>query len=85
MTAELHIASLVVQALPAALDSVQPGVMDLPGAEIHAVGDTGKLVVTLETDTEAEMLDRMDAIGRLQGVLSVSLVFHQVDDVELQQ
>ena len=84
MAQELHIASLVVHAKPAALDSVQPGVDALSGTEVHGVSETGKLVVTLETDSEAAMLERIDAIGRLQGVLSVALVFHQVDDEELQ-
>ena len=84
MAQELHIASLVVHAKPAALDTVQPGVVALSGTEIHGVSDAGKMVVTLETDSEAEMLERIDAIGKLQGVLSVALVFHQVDDDALQ-
>jgi len=37
-------------------------------------------VVTLETVNEGEMLTRIEAINRLQGVLCVALIFHQVED-----
>ena len=37
-------------------------------------------MVTLETINEGEMLTRIEAINRIAGVLSVALVFHQVEE-----
>jgi nitrate reductase NapD len=72
---EIHVCSLVVHAWPEQLDAVAEAVAGLPGAELHGRDPAGKLVVTLETDTESDILDRMNAIGDIKGVLSTSLVF----------
>ena len=80
MSAEIHISSLVVHARPEGLESIETTIGSLGGAEVHGASAQGKLVVTLETVNEGEMLTRIDAINRIEGVLSVSLIYHQVDD-----
>jgi periplasmic nitrate reductase NapD len=72
---EIHICSLVVHAWPEQLDAVADAVAALPGAELHGRDPAGKLVVTLETETEDDILSRMNSIGDIKGVLSTSLVF----------
>ena len=81
MDDELHISSLVVQALPSRLRPVREAIMRLAGAEIGAVAPGGRIVVTLETTSEAEFLRRFSQIDRLPGVGSTTLVFHQVETV----
>ena len=54
----------------------------LAGADIHAVTDEGKLVITLEGATQGAILDNVEAINALSGVLSSSLVYHQVEPLE---
>jgi len=80
MNAEIHISSLVVHARPEGLESIETAIGGLGGAEVHGVSEQGKLVVTLETINESDMLTRIDAINRIEGVLSVALIFHQVED-----
>jgi len=80
MSAEIHISSLVVQARPVHMAAIGAAIEELDGAEIHGDGEQGKLVVTLETLNEGEMLTHIEAINRLDGVLSVALIFHQVED-----
>ncbi len=80
MSAEVHISSLVVHGRPEGLESIETAIGGLTGAEVHGASSQGKLVVTLETVSEGEMLTRIDAINRIEGVLSVALIFHQVDD-----
>ena len=65
MTDELHISSLVVHAKPTTLAAVCAAIVRLPGAEIHASNDQGKIVVTLETSSEGDVLARLDQIGRM--------------------
>lgn len=79
MPEEIHISSLVVYALPANIQAVCDAIGRFPGAEVHAVTEEGRIVVTLETAGEVDFLSRMAEIGRLTGVVSTALVFHQVE------
>ena len=80
MSTEIHISSLVVHARPEGIKSIEVAIGALEGAEVHGVSEQGKLVVTLETINEGEMLTRIEAINQIAGVLSVALVFHQVEE-----
>ena len=42
----------------------------------------GRIVLTLETNSEAEFLTRFAEIDRLSGVVSTMLVFHHAGTVE---
>lgn len=76
---ECHITSLVVQAVPACADAIVEQVRGLPGAEVHRGEPANKFVVLLETDTEQEILDVINDLQKTDGVLSATMVYHQVD------
>ena len=76
--AETHISSLVVHSFPETADAVQSALRTMDGVEIHAESN-GKIVITLETDNEADIVTRLNDISLLQGVLSATLVFHHVE------
>jgi nitrate reductase NapD len=78
---EVHISSLIVQAMPDTMPAVTASVSAMPGLEIHAVSE-GKMVVVLETADEGEIVARLSEINLLDGVMSVNLVYHQVDQAE---
>ena len=78
MSDEVHVSSLVVQALPEFLDDAREAVSAMPGIEVHAA-EAGKMVVTLETADEGEIVARISEISLLDGVMAVNMVFHQVD------
>lgn len=79
MEQEVHIAGIVVYAQGSALDSIQTRISSLPVAEIHAISPDGKLIVTLETDSAKRIVDYMDAIRALPGVLNVVLVYQHAE------
>ena len=79
MPSELHVSSLAVHARPERLAPVCAGIGALEGAEVHLTTPAGKIVVTLETADERQVLDRVEAIRALPGVLTVALVFHRID------
>ena len=79
MSAELHISSLLVHARPASLPAVRAALATLDGVEIHGASDTGKIVVTLETESSGGIVERLANIRDLAGVLSAVLVFHQIE------
>jgi nitrate reductase NapD len=78
---ELHIASLVVHSTPRRVSQVERAIAALAGAEVHARTEAGKLVVTLETATSDDMLARVNAIQRIDGVLSAALVYQCADSL----
>jgi periplasmic nitrate reductase NapD len=79
--AEHHISSLVVHAMPDTLDHVSAELTALPGIEIHAQDPSGKLILTLETDHEAVIVEHINAIYGIRGVLSAALVFHHIEQI----
>jgi nitrate reductase NapD len=75
---ELHVSSLVVQARPERADEVAQAIALMPAAEVPG-REGGKLVVTLVTPGERAILDTIDAITALPGVLSAQLVYHAIN------
>jgi len=79
MVGESHIASLVVHCRPGGVASLEGLIAALPGAEVPASDAAGKLVVTLESDSEQTIARQLEEIGAMAGVLSATLVFHHVE------
>jgi len=77
--AEAHIASLLVHALPAKLEGIAAAIDELGGAEVHAKDPVGKILVTLESENEAEILSRISEIQDMDSVLNAVLVYHEVE------
>jgi len=73
------ISSLVVHTQPAMLSSVRQRLMTIPGAEIFAESDEGKLVVVLDAADSHSVADKISAIQQESGVLSATLIY-QYDD-----
>lgn len=75
----MNISSLIVHADPAAGPNLSLELAALPGVEVHAVSAEGKLIVSIESDSEGDTTDMFEFIGRMNGVLSVSLVYQQTE------
>ncbi|MCA8967478.1 MAG: chaperone NapD [Planctomycetes bacterium] len=78
---ELHISSLLLHLVPASVEATRAAVLDL-GGEVHAVDERGKMVVTLETDSEHDISERLTRLQLLPGVMAATLVFHHVETLE---
>jgi nitrate reductase NapD len=75
----MDISSVILRARPEKLVSVRNGLAALPGVEIHADADDGRLVLTIEDRGEASAEVFMK-LSELDGVLSASLVYQYCDD-----
>ena len=90
MAEEFHVSSLLVQGRNEALPAIAARIVELPGAEVHGEAARGafrgkmrgKMIVTLETDSEAETLAQINRIQDIEGVITASLVFHQVEEAD---
>ncbi len=76
---ECHVVSLVVHVLPARAHAAAAAIGRLAGAEVCASDGAGRFVVLLEAEDEARILSAFGELEHLEGVLSVALVYHEVD------
>lgn len=75
-----HISSLVVTVKPSNVAQVSAEIATFKYAEVAMCDPHGKIVVALETKGEKPILDFLDMIQVMDGVVNASLVFHQVDE-----
>lgn len=76
-----YVASLVVQVRPEFLPKVKARLAMIPNTEIHGEKlDEGKLVVVIEANVERDLVDRMESVQSLEGVMAVSLIYSQRDE-----
>ncbi|WP_439240572.1 chaperone NapD [Lonepinella sp. BR2474] len=76
-----YVCSLVVQAKPAKLAQVKADILAIPHTEIHAENAReGKLVVTIESDRQLALADRIDDVKEINGVIVVSLIANYLDE-----
>jgi len=72
----MNIAGVVIHASPHSGADLQSRLTALPGVEVHAVSDEGKMVVTIENKYESDLADTVMEMQSLHGVLSAAMVYH---------
>ncbi len=77
---ETHITSLIVQCDPGAIPGVSQSIAQLPEAEIFQSDPCGKIVVILGTATLHRVTEQVDRINAMNGVVTSTLVFHQIEE-----
>ena len=79
MEADIHITSAVAFVRPEALEAVARAILDRRLAEVPRADPRGRLVLLLERDSTGAVLDALDAIRSLPGVLAVHLVYQHAE------
>ena len=79
---EIHIAGAIVQVAPKRISQTRRAIACVPQVEIRAAGGHGRLVVVVEAESEAAVLARLDAMQRLDGVLSTLLVYQHAESAQ---
>ena len=75
----MNISSAIVYARPGQSLALCAKLSELPGVEVHAQTDDGKLVVTIESASDRSAVDVYEAMERMQGVLSIAMIFQQTE------
>jgi len=75
----IHISSLVIHCLPEKLKAVMANTATITNVEIAAHDVSGKIIALLETETEQEILNIIDHINALRGVITTTMVYHELD------
>jgi nitrate reductase NapD len=74
-----EIASILVQARPERLASVETAIVALDGCEVYGRDPIGKLVVVVDAPDAGTLGATLNTIALLPDVYSASLVFHAID------
>ena len=85
MNAEHNICGVLVHTRPGNVEDVKSRLAALPGVEVHAATEEGRLVVTVEDTPEHLALDTINDIFQTEGVINASLVYQYTDDEDLPQ
>lgn len=81
MNNEWHVSGLMVQARPEKLPALINALLAIPETEIPVTDrQQGKLVVLMQADRSQALLEKIESARNLEGVLAVSLVYHQQDE-----
>ena len=76
---EVHVAGAIVHVAPAHFAQVQAAIARISSVEVRATDGRAKLVVVAEAENAAAILDQLDQIRRIDGVLSALLVYQHAE------
>jgi nitrate reductase NapD len=83
---ELHIASCVAYTRPEAVDSVIRTITATRIAEVPRHDPAGRIVILIERSSSREVVDVIDAVRALDGVIAVHLAYqHAESEADLQE
>jgi nitrate reductase NapD len=75
----MNVSSLIINARDGQSAAVQALLTQHAGVEIHAASPEGKLIVTIETESDRETVAAYERIAKTDGVLSAAMVYHQIE------
>ncbi len=77
----MNISSIIVHTYPQESDAMQVRLADLPGVDVHAATDDGKIIITIEdTPEEGAPAKTLMNVQNMQGVLSAAMVYNYCDE-----
>jgi nitrate reductase NapD len=82
VTQESHISSFIVFCQADKHQAVKKALQAQADIEIHGSDEQGKFVVVTEAKHQGIILDRIDLITAIDGVINASMVYHQVAPVD---
>ena len=78
--AELHIASCVARVRPESMEVAIESIEAAIGGVISARNAIGKVVIVIEGASTGALLDQMDQIRQIPGVLNVEMVYQHAEE-----
>lgn len=72
----IEICGVLVHSRPERVNDVRSVLGTMPGVEVHAATEEGRLVITLEnSDENSRLSDGLAEVSRIDGVLGTALVY----------
>ncbi|NLH82640.1 MAG: chaperone NapD [Phyllobacteriaceae bacterium] len=78
----MNVIGVLVWAVPGTVEAVSAALAALPGVDVHAATDDGRLVVTATDVDGLHASDALMAMNQIAGVITTSLVYHACEPDE---
>lgn len=75
----MNISSAIVYAKSEHDQALRTQLSQVPGVEVHASTDDGKMIITIETESDRTAVAIYEDIERMEGVLSIAMIFQQTE------
>ena len=75
----LNISSAIIYAKPGQDNALRTNLSEVQGVQVHVSTDDGKMIITIESENDRTAVDTYEAIERMEGVLSVAMIFQQTE------
>ncbi len=79
---EVHIAGFVAYARPEHAEAIVRSIVGAGLAEVPKRDERGRLVILVERASSREVMDVIDAIRALEGVIAVHVAYQHAEDSE---
>lgn len=71
----INICGLLVHARLRDITQVKDRLLQYNGVEVHSVTEDGRLVVTIDNDDQYDLIQTINAINSVDGVISAAMVY----------
>ena len=71
----MNISSAILYPRPDTEAALREQLLGFAGVEVHAASEDGKLIVTIEAESDKAAIDTYEALTRLDGVLNVAMIY----------
>jgi periplasmic nitrate reductase NapD len=82
---DLHIASCVARIRPEAMDVAIIKIESVIGCPISARDSNGKVIVLIEDNSTGALLDQMEKIRAIAGVLNIEMVYQHAEEKSIME
>ena len=75
----MNISSAIVYAKSDREPDLRKQLLQVQGVEVHASTEDGKIIVTIEAENDRAAIDVYEALGRIDDVLNIAMIFQQTE------
>ncbi|HEX9844513.1 MAG TPA: chaperone NapD [bacterium] len=76
----MNVSGILVMTAQAQRDRLPDAIRALDWADVHQSDATGRFIVTIESESSEQGLERLKAIQRMPGVLAAEMIIHCFED-----
>lgn len=78
----INICGVLIHAIPDQISQVQERLLQFEGVEVHTATDNGRLVITIDHPNRFQMVDTINQLNNVEGVLSAAMVYQHHEQLD---
>lgn len=77
----MNISSIIVHTYPQEKEVMQAKLAEMPGVDVHAAMDDGRIIITVEDTPVSVPSDTLMEVQNMKGVVSAAMVYNYSDEL----